>query len=993
MIASDPVGPAPTTPQRLLALPLSSSAVEMEQHDDVDTNESSDFESNPDDDRNTSQPIDVSLLGHKLERVLSTIEEQVEEKRIHQTRANTSSDVGDTADLIQLNSDGITDELEPYFEDDNTNAGDETTLDHSESSLLDDGDSNAAFGDTLLEPSHLHDDDTPEHHDKDLTSSTEHNVDYDHADLLYSGHGARRVSLELQVDFADGEAEHDDASDDSTDTAKAGNSYLRVTDVANNETMIESGNTEHDDQESVLQNSTHERNTQHLHEHMHADLNQEENASKFERSRIDSTYATGRLTPESHLITPDAVPDIQHPSNHVHLHDNNKLKEADLPDPTTPKDNGLPESHTVNVPLSASTSVEERPANMSWIMTTPPRSGQKSDSVEDSAPENSPSAQIRSVIDVKDHDTGHGSGKTGEGTAVHTNSKTSAAVVEDEAHTTSDAVVGSSTSVFDIMKSYNLNQNKSDLPFVRFEPFQSSEDLAQLVKDSEHSGSGQALPSGTMRDINHPAKALPGPAAWWVRTLVAAWTPSADVLNVGSDSHIQPAMTARKANLRSPTSASLRRAAKNIRNQRKHGRPARSPEVSPEQMATSSKWIKFSSDVEAHDTEMFLTSQRAIEARRAEFAQNDGEYRPVFNEIYKKTVPGEKLGDRRVVAVTKSVHSVHGASEDGLHDADTPSSFEHAPILLPPVRAPVLPDQEYDPWPAGLEEEVLRRVASLSPARSARATTPDRPITLDPSGKSSDKENKAPLLAGSSSSRRTATSSGPSSPVSPSPSSFRGRRFATPIALKLSQAVLSSESGTPPVTGASDDTVPMDSPSLSAGILLATDDDEQTPLLGDTTRSATSDNEAERLSTTKSASSTLTSLLSIILSFLSQGIVALFGFWTTLGEKMDNAFLRLKDLFSGEAGTSDEERVSAITTAFTRFSVVGDEDADEGRSTTDEEDRDGSDTLWIRKPRTRCAGQQDGGATARDVEENVMEGDVLEEQEEEEEEPGEEWWI
>jgi len=211
------------------------------------------------------------------------------------------------------------------------------------------------------------------------------------------------------------------------------------------------------------------------------------------------------------------------------------------------------------------------------------------------------------------------------------------------------------------------------------------------------------------------------------------------------------------------------------------------------------------------------------------------------------------------------------------------------------------------------------------------------------------------------------------------------------MALKLSQAVLRSENGTPPATGASDDTVPMDSPSLSAGLLPPTEIDEQTPLLS-TDESAAPINDTDHPpETAKSTSSTVTKLLSTILGFLSRSVVALFGFWTTLGEKMDNAFLHLTGLFSGDVGASDEERVSAITATFARFTVVDDEGVAGDRGDSDDQGHEETDTLWIRKPRMKSPGPQNGGATARDVEESAMEGDVLEEQEEEE--PGEEWWI
>ena len=470
MIASDPIEPAPTTPERLLALPLSSSTVELEQHDDVDTNESSDFESNPDDDGNTSDAIDVSMLSHKLERVLSTIEEQVEEKRIHQPGADTTSKLSGTADLIQLNNEETTNELEPYFKDDNTNAGAEITLEHSESSLLDDDDPNTAFGDTLLEPyqpSQLPDDDTLENQDNGLIDAEEDDRIYDHSDLFSSGYEAHRESFEPQFDYATHSAEQDDGSDDSTDTAKAGSSYSTITDLANNEPMIASGNTEHDGQETVLQDSTNERDTQHQQEHMHATLHQDplmtthvpsdnddEDVSKPDKLRVDSAFATGSLTPESPFVTSEGASDVQHTSNHDH--DNDKHEEGDLLDPTSSEDNGLPESHAASVLPTVSPSAEEKPANMSWIMTTPPRAGQKPNAVEELAPELSPSTQHSYENDEKDDDTSHGFGKAGEGSAVHTDTKTSAPVVEDEAYTTSDTVVGSSTSVLDIMKSYNL---------------------------------------------------------------------------------------------------------------------------------------------------------------------------------------------------------------------------------------------------------------------------------------------------------------------------------------------------------------------------------------------------------------------------------------------------------------------------------------------------------------------------------------------------------
>jgi len=182
----------------------------------------------------------------------------------------------------------------------------------------------------------------------------------------------------------------------------------------------------------------------------------------------------------------------------------------------------------------------------------------------------------------------------------------------------------------------------------------------------------------------------------------------------------------------------------------------------------------------------------------------------------------------------------------------------------------------------------------------------------------------------------------------------------------------------------------MDSPSLSAGILPPTEIDEQTPLLN-IDESAAPINDTEQSESAKLTSSTVTKLLSTILGFLTQSVVALFGFWTTLGEKMDNALLHLKGLFSGEVGASDEERVSAITAPFARFTVVDDEAAGGDRGSSDNEGDEETDTLWIRKLRVKGAGQQNGGAIARYVEESAMEGDVLEEQEEEE--PGEEWWI
>ena len=994
MIISVAPEPAPTTPERLLALPLSSSVAEPEQHEGLDTGESSDFESNPDDDDggDISHTIDTSLLSHKLEKALSTIDEQVEENTPHEARADTTSKLDEVTDLIQVNSEEAT-ELEPYSENGNTNTSGEATLDHSESSLLDDDNPTTAFGGSLLEPSqpsHFHDEDTLEQKDSDVNA--EDNRIYDDADLLYSGPGARRGSLELKLDFADRDIEHDDGSDDSTETAKAGDS-------ANDEPMIDSGNAEHDDQETVLEDLTHKRDTEELYGHMRAAIkpdplasaycpsdDNQEDESKLENPRVDSAFATGPLTPESPSNTSEGAPSS---TQHTFNHDDGNInhKQSDWPDSLPLKSSNLPQSYEATVLPTTYISPEGRPAIMSWILTTPPRSGPESNEMKDAAPDVSPTAQIGSGNTLGDDGVTQEAERSGEMSDIHTNPRASAAAAEDGSRTTSKAVCGSSTSVLDIMKSYHFTQNNSGLPFVRFEPIHSSDDLVQLEKDS---ASGQALPFTNEHVVDESASAFPGPAAWWERTLTAAWTPSIDVLHAWTDSKRQPAMTAPKANLRSPTAASMRRAARNTRNQRKHGRPARMLEVSPEQMVISSKWNNFSSDVEAHDAEMFTTSQRAIEARRAEFALNEGEHKPVFKETFKKTIAGDRLGDRRVVAVTNSIHAVLGASDIGKDDAEALSSYKHAPILLPPVRAPVLPEQEYDPWPVGLEEQVLRRVASLSPARSARVTTPDRPIVFDPHGKSSDKENRAPVLAGSSSSPMSAMSSGPSSPVSLSPSSFRGRRFATPIALKLSQAILRSESGTPPVTGASDDTVPMDSPSLSAGILPPTEIDEQTPLMN-ADESSGPINDTEQPESAKSTSSTVTKLLTTILGFLTRSVVALFGFWTTLGEKMDNAFLHLKGLFSGDLVASDEERVYAITATFARFTVVDDEGAVGGRESSDDEGHEQTDTLWIRKPRVKSPRQQNGGATARDVEESAMEGDVLEEQEEEE--PGEEWWI
>lgn len=259
--------------------------------------------------------------------------------------------------------------------------------------------------------------------------------------------------------------------------------------------------------------------------------------------------------------------------------------------------------------------------------------------------------------------------------------------------------------------------------------------------------------------------ALPSPAGWWEITLTPAWIPSADILKPSIP--VSPTRGS-KNSLKSPRHERRWKNNKSRHHNRPYQRPPPTENLSTEKRAAVSAWRNYSASVEPAETSAFLAAQ--FENKRAATGGDVKEYKPVYHETFKQTAAGEKPGERRVVAVSKSTHTsiTTQPKQDNNENLATTTVTEQPkalPVVLPPVDAPVLPEGEYDPWPTGLQEAVLARVSFISPTRS----TFEGPIT------SASPSPVRGLLAKENAPFSPAVLQTSSQPTSPSPSSFRNR--------------------------------------------------------------------------------------------------------------------------------------------------------------------------------------------------------------------------
>jgi len=187
--------------------------------------------------------------------------------------------------------------------------------------------------------------------------------------------------------------------------------------------------------------------------------------------------------------------------------------------------------------------------------------------------------------------------------------------------------------------------------------------------------------------------------------------------------------------------------------------------------------------VESAETSAFLAAQGELANNRAATGGDVEEYKSVYHETFKQTAAGEKPGERRVVAVSRSTHTSDSTQprENNNEKMATTTVIEQPkvlPVVLPPAYVPVLPEGEYDPWPTGLLEAVLARVSFVSPTRST-FEGPSASASPSPIRQLHPKENTpfSPAVLQSS-----------SQPTSPSPSSFRHRRSTPPKELHSNES-------------------------------------------------------------------------------------------------------------------------------------------------------------------------------------------------------------
>jgi hypothetical protein len=310
--------------------------------------------------------------------------------------------------------------------------------------------------------------------------------------------------------------------------------------------------------------------------------------------------------------------------------------------------------------------------------------------------------------------------------------------------------------------------------------------------------------------------------------------------------------------------------------------------------------------------------------------------------------------------------------------------FRPVEYILPPVNAPVLPDSEYDPWPAGLEAKVLQRV--MSPNR-VTSSAPESSLNID------------------TATARTSTYdfNNPMTPLSAR--SIRDRRNNARATLNLSFAALHFGLRDS-IDGDTDEEEMGTNSSPSASIKSA--DDETVPLL----KVTSSTNASPRLDGDDRAIVRSTSIIGNVLyklvAFIFRPLIVVFAICSFTMRKMDYALDCVTEWLTGlknperEGGENNEEHdvldegIVITEDGDQSFELEEDVSSDEGDGVRAEDD----DT-WVRGVRKAAESVVQGLLEGKVVADDAVEDVADEEDADEEDTSGEDsedgveeiWWI